>query len=190
MVKYESLIEDYQEFLAPVRKPRYFLIMKYSIIVYILVHLAWITISLPYGIADLRRTDHEHTKEIHALWITSIVYCTVFSILGLIGMFRESFLLCFVFAVSMVVNLLILVYGATLHKSQSTGMITALIANWFFASVVIAFTKLLDSFHHQPMGSELLESAPGYLHSIYIRTPTKEDVYRPADQRPIEHALS
>lgn len=172
MVKYETLIEDYQEFLVPVRRPRYFLFIKYSLVVYIMTHLLWMTITLPYGIADLRRTDHEHTKEIHTLWIISIAYCTVFSILGLIGILKESFLLCFVFAVSMVVNLLLLVYAATLHKSQSTGMIVALIANWFFTSVVIAFTKLLDSFD-QPIGSELLETAPGYLHNIYIRPSTK-----------------
>lgn len=174
MVKYEFLVEDYQEFLSPVRRPRYFIFMKYSLISYILIHLLWITVSLPYGIADLKRTEHEHTKEIHVLWIISIVYCTVFSVIGLIGILKENFILCFIFSVSMVVNLLILVYGATLHKNQTTGMITALIFNWFFASVVIAFTKLIDSFDHTINGESLLETVPGFLHNIYIRTPTKE----------------
>jgi hypothetical protein len=130
-------------------------------------------ITLPYGIADLRRTEHEHTREIHVIWITSIVYCSVFSVLGLIGLLKESFLLCFIFSVSMVVNLLILVYGATLHKNQTTGMITALIFNWFFASVVIAFTKQIDSFN-QPVSGDLFEHVPGFVHNVYIRTSTKE----------------
>ena len=167
------------------QRPRYFLLMKYLLMVYIISHLIWITVTLPSGMRELTETAHVHREEIRILWITSIVYCSIFSLIGLIGIWKENFLTCFVYCLSMLINLLLLVYAAVLHRDQSSSMIAALVANWFFTSVAIAFTKILDSLQHDaaaaprflqmqsfsslPSPPFLLESSPGYLHSIYIR---------------------
>ena len=151
-------------------KPKYFFLMKYFLAGYLLLHILFMIATLPNGISDLRSEKHEHTDEIHTLWIISIIYSSCFSVLGLLGIFRESFVLCFIFCIAMLVNLLILVYAATLHKTQTTAMIVSLLANWFFTCVAIAYTKLIESFRNgNGNGSDWLESSPGYLHSIYIR---------------------
>lgn len=154
-------------------KPKYFFLMKYFLATYLLVHILFMMVTLPMGIEDLRSEKHEHTDQIHTLWIISIIYSSCFSVLGLLGIFRESFLLCFIFCMAMLVNLLILVYATTLHKTQTTGMVIGLLANWFFTCVAIAYTKLIDSSGGNN-SSDLLESSPGYLHSIYIRQAKPE----------------
>jgi len=181
-MRYQTLIEDYNEFREPVRRPRYFIIIKYFLVGYIFFHLLWLIATLPIGLQDLRHEEHQHTDEIHAVWVISILYSFVFSVIGLVGILRENFILCFIFAISMVINLLLLVYGTVLHRTQTTGMIVALITNWFFTCVVIAFTKLVDSLE-RPRGSELLESTPGFLHSIYIRPerPPEGDLKEPPE---------
>lgn len=149
-------------------KPKYFFLIKYFLASYIILHIIFMIVTLPSGIADLRSEKHEHTDEIHTLWIISIVYSSCFSVLGLLGIFRESFVLCFVFCMAMLVNLVILVYATTLHKTQTTAMVAGLLANWFFTCLAIAYTKLIDSFKNRD-SSSLFESSPGYLHTIYIR---------------------
>lgn len=158
-------------------RPRYFFVIKYTLLLYIVIHLIWITVSLPAGMRELKQSNHEHREEILALWITSIVYCGITSIIGFIGIWREHFAICFIYCISMVINLILLVYAALLHLDQGTTMIEALIINWFFTGVLIAFTKILDTMHRNPSSTDvnhLLESSPGYLHSIYIRREPKE----------------
>src|SRR2546430_13110945 len=120
-MRYQTLIEDYNEFREPVRRPRYFLIIKYFLVGYIFFHLLWLIATLPIGLRDLRHEEHQHTDEIHAVWVISILYSFVFSVIGLVGILRENFILCFIFGISMVINLLLLVYGAVLHRTQTTG---------------------------------------------------------------------
>lgn len=70
----------------------------------------------------------------------------------------------------MVINLLILVYAATLHEEKTTFMIGSLLINWFFASLAIAFTKLvLDP----PLVDVPLQSS-GYFHNIYVPRERRE----------------
>lgn len=161
-------------------RPRYFFVIKYFIISYIIFHLVWITVTLPCGMRELRETNHEHREQILALWITSIVYCGITSVIGLYGVWKENFVICFIYSISMVINLILLIYAALLHLDQGTSMIAALITNWFFTAVLIAFTKILDSIQRSKyMAPSLtltqhLESSPGYLHNIYIRQEPKE----------------
>lgn len=169
-------------------RPRYFFVIKYSLLTYIILHMIWITVTLPGGMRELRQTDHEHREQILALWITSIVYSGITSIAGFIGIWKENFAICFIYCISMVINLVLLVYAALLHLDQGTTMIEALIINWFFTGIVIAFTKILDSMQRSSGRSvnHLLESSPGYLHSIYIRREPKDLHQQQQQQIPLQ----
>lgn len=149
-------------------RPKYFYIIKYFLSAYIIIHILFMIITLPYGIADLRSQKHQHTQTIHALWIISIIYSSSFSGLGLVAILRESFSLCVVYCIAMFFDLLLLVYAATLHQTQTTPMVLVLLANWFFTCVAIAYTKLLDNMRYSHV-HDTFKSSPGYLHAIYVR---------------------
>lgn len=164
------------------RRPHYFLVIKYFLLSYLVLHVIWISASLPSGIRDLEDAEHDHGDLITGLWVTSIVLMSGGTVIGCIGIWRELFLTCVTFCLCMLVNLLVLVYGATLHNDHSSAMITSLILNWFVTCVAIAYTKILDTMQQQRRAQSarstsgggfrswhLLDSSPGFLHSVYIR---------------------
>lgn len=157
-----------------IRKPKSFLILKYTLVTYIILHLLFLILSLPSGIESLRKINHEHTEDIHVLWIISIIYCFIFSFVGLLGIFRESFTICVIFCVSMVINLLLLVYSASLHKNKTTPMVLFLLTNWFFTTITIAFTRLIqrskfNSDDQEFAGDNIVLGSNGHLPKIYVR---------------------
>lgn len=162
---------SFESYGSRITRSKSFLFMKYTLVTYIILHLLFLILSLPSGIAELRRVHHEHTDDIHLLWIISIIYCFIFSFVGLLGIFRESFMICVIFCVSMVVNLLLLVYSASLHKNKTTPMVLVLLTNWFFTTVTIAFTRLIQrsKFEEEVENGDIVLGSSGHLPKVYIR---------------------
>lgn len=164
---YHGSFENYGSRLT---RSKSFLFMKYTLVTYIILHLLFLILSLPSGIEELRRIDHEHTDDIHVLWIISIIYCFIFSFVGLLGIFRESFTVCVIFCVSMVINLLLLVYSASLHKNKTTPMVLFLITNWFFTTITIAFTRLIQrsKFENAIENGDIMLGSNGHLPKVFV----------------------
>lgn len=166
---YHGSFENY--YGSRIRRSKSFLFMKYTLVTYIILHLLFLILSLPSGIEELRRIHHEHTDDIHVLWIISIIYCFIFSFVGLLGIFRESFTVCVIFCVSMIINLLLLIYSASLHKNKTTPMVLVLLTNWFFTTVTIAFTRLIQrsKFEEEVENNDMVMGSSGYLPKVFVR---------------------
>lgn len=91
-MKYAALLEDFQE---PIKRPRYFLILKYTLIAYLVLHVAYLIITLPFGLQDLEHSGHPHASELHLLWIISVIYCIIFSSIGLFAVYKVCLANCF-----------------------------------------------------------------------------------------------
>lgn len=175
-MRYNHLIEEH--LLAEVEdplarssnRPKYYLLIKYTLLVYLIAHIVFIAISLPSDIDEL--TEHEHRKLLHILFLLNIVLCALVSIFGVFAILKEKFLYLSVFSLSMVVNVLLLVYAASLHTDRASSLIVSLFTSWLFTSLAIGFAKLN---YDLDFNDKLPTTELGYFHRVYSRAPNVDE---------------
>lgn len=179
LMKYSTLIDEQEDPLVSGHslRPGYFLLIKYTLISYLILHFIWISATFPSGLADFQSTNnHSHTSQIHTLWIISIIYSLFVTCLGLSAIFKEHFLLCITFSSAMALNVILLVYTASLHDQNTCPLVVSLLTSWFFTSLAITFTKLVvdtpgkysPAFNGIIVTSSSTQSS-GFFHKLYAK---------------------
>ena len=110
----DSLLEALTDPISSVQRPKYYVIIKYSLLIYLICHIAFLGIVLPSEYEELEKINHHDW--LHVLFIVNTIYCVIISLFGLFAVLREHFHYLAVFSMAMLINVILLIYAASLHK--------------------------------------------------------------------------